>query len=123
MVDQETTPHKKDITDPDEVMLEEGVSDIIDSLAENEPKLSKLIENITNNFLKIKESHLKAQESFYSFAKHNVRLVVIAVIAIIAGLFGLTYIGKIDGSVLTFSLGVILGYLLSYMGRFNQMPQ
>jgi len=120
MINQNVAPY--DDESP-EAIPEEGVSDIIDSLADNEPNLSKLVENVTKNILKVKESHLKTQESFYSFAKHNIRLGVIAVIVIITGLFGLTYLGKIDGAVLTFSLGVILGYLLSFMARFSQMPK
>jgi len=60
-------------------------------------------------------SYQKGQERKIGYQKH-MALIALAVVVLIVGIAAeLTYKGKIDGSTFTFLLGLIVGYVLTFV--------
>lgn len=85
--------------------IKEGLIEII---SKNVEPLSKLITNIADKYIEI-------QEREFEFSKTMGKIAVMVVTLIIASAAILTYYGKIDGSTFTFLLGLIVGYVLTFV--------
>jgi uncharacterized membrane protein len=92
---------------------------IIEAIAKNVEPIRLLISELADKWLKIKESEFefnkKMVESELTFNKKMVDTVVIIVVIIIISASVLTYTDKIEGSTFTFLLGLILGYMLTFV--------
>jgi len=99
-----TSPPKPPSGPPQQVNL----IDIINVLADKaDPVVKLLTAGVT--------SYQKGQEREISFQKH-MAWVALSVVVIIVGVAGLlTYKGKIEGSTFTFLLGLIVGYVLTFV--------
>jgi len=96
-----------------------SIDTIIDAIAKNAEPIRLLISELSEKWLKIKESEFefnkKMVESELTFNKKMVNTVVIIVVIIIISASVLTYTDKIEGSTFTFLLGLILGYMLTFV--------
>ena len=88
---------------------------ILEILAENEKPLSNLIdsvnktiENVSTQFLRHKKSDIK-----FSLRMAFILTFIISLIVIVTSI--LTFYGKLDGAALTFLLGLIVGYMLTFI--------
>jgi len=82
--------------------------DIVNVLADRVDPVVKLVEAAVT-------SYQNGQEREIRFQKH-MSLIALAVVAFIVGIAALlTYKGKIDGSTFTFLLGLIVGYVLTFV--------
>ncbi len=87
---------------------QEALSLLVHAIADRVDPVIKLITTIG-------ERYVQAQETK---AKYNIRMAwvavsVITLIVLVAS--GLTYAGKVDGSTFTFLLGLIVGYVLTFI--------
>lgn len=97
----------------------ESIDTIIEAIAKNVEPIRLLISELADKWLKIKESEFefnkKMVESELTFNKKMVNTIVIIVVIIIISASVLTYTDKIEGSTFTFLLGLILGYMLTFV--------
>lgn len=82
--------------------------DIINVLAEKADPIVKLLSATMDRYQ-------KGQEREVRFQTHMAWVAVSVVFAIIGVAALLTYVGKIDGSTFTFLLGLIVGYVLTFI--------
>jgi hypothetical protein len=87
----------------------------IEVISENVEPLSKLITNIAEKYIAIKEREVK-----FSIAMGLIAVGVVTLIIVSAAI--LTYYGKIDGSTFTFLLGLIVGYVLTFVKESINPP-
>lgn len=81
---------------------------LIELLARNEPALSKLITTVVQTWTKARESKAR-----FSVRMGILVAVLVSLIVVTAAI--LTYLDKIDGAALTFLLGLIVGYMLTFV--------
>lgn len=97
----------------------ESFQSVIEAIAKNVEPIRLLISELADKWLKIKESEFefnkKMVESELEFNKKMVNTVVIIVVVIIISASVLTFTNKIEGSTFTFLLGLILGYMLTFV--------
>ncbi len=107
---KENPPEVQDNTDLQPVADKptESLSDIINTIADRVEPVLKIITTIA-------ERSLKASETDVRFRVHmaKVAVFVVSIIVIAAGI--LTYVGKLDGSTFGFLLGLIVGYMLTFI--------
>jgi hypothetical protein len=82
--------------------------DIITLIAEKADPIVKLVTATMDKYQKGQESEVRFQSNM-AWAAISVVVVIVAVAAF------LTYHGKIDGSTFTFLLGLIVGYVLTFV--------
>ncbi len=90
--------------------------DIINTIADRVEPVLKIVTTIA-------ERYLKAQQSR---ADHNTKMawVAVAVVTLVVSVSGfLTYVGKVDGSTFTFLLGLIVGYILTFIRDSISPPE
>jgi hypothetical protein len=88
----------------------------INLLSENADNLISLIKNTADKWLEIKKTNIGFSVKMAFFAS--------MIVLIIVGSAGwLTYVGKVDGSTFTFLLGLIVGYVLTFMQNLINPPQ
>lgn len=85
-----------------------NIIDIIKTIAEKADPIIKLLQATM-------ESYQKGQEREVKFSKHMAWTALTVVIVIIGVSGFLTYHGKIEGSTFTFLLGLIVGYVLTFV--------
>src|SRR5437870_5503049 len=82
--------------------------DIVNVLADRADPVVQLLTAAVNSYQKGKEREVGLQK--------HMAWVALAVVVFIVGVAGaLTYKGKIDGSTFTFLLGLIVGYVLTFV--------
>lgn len=81
---------------------------LIEVISKNVEPLSKLITNIAEKYIAIQEREVE-----FSIKMGIIAVAVVTLIIISAAV--LTYYGKIDGSTFTFLLGLIVGYVLTFV--------
>jgi hypothetical protein len=82
--------------------------DLINVIAERVDPIIKLVSTMADRYQKGQEREVRFQT--------RMSLVAVFVVVLIIGVAGwLTYIGKVDGSTFTFLLGVIVGYVLTFI--------
>lgn len=81
---------------------------LIEVISKNVEPLSKLITNIAEKYIAIQEREVK-----FSITMGIIAVAVVTLIIVSAAI--LTYYGKIDGSTFTFLLGLIVGYVLTFV--------
>jgi len=97
----ETLPSRRRREEPNLVEVIEKVFDRVEPLI-------KLIESLGNQSLKTRDAEGRFKTRMAWFAA--------AIVGIVVGVSGfLTYVGKIDGSTFTFLLGLVVGYVLSFI--------
>ena len=96
---------------------------IIEILAEHEKpisnlidKINKTIEIVSTQFLRHKERDIK-----FSLSMALVLTFIISLIVIVTSV--LTFYGKLDGTALTFLLGLIVGYMLTFIREAIYPPK
>ena len=82
--------------------------DLINVLADRADPVVKLLTAAVT-------SYQKGQERENSFQKHMAWIALTVVVVIVGVAAILTYKGKIDGSTFTFLLGLIVGYVLTFV--------
>ncbi|MCU1331963.1 MAG: hypothetical protein JWM08_955 [Candidatus Angelobacter sp.] len=82
--------------------------DIINALAEKADPIIKLLQATM-------ESYQKGQERAAKLSTHMAWLALSVVVFVVGVAALLTYKGKIDGSTFTFLLGLIVGYVLTFV--------
>lgn len=92
-----------------------GLVQIINVISERIDTVVKLISTITEKHIQVKET-----EARFSVRMAWLAVAIVALIVIVSGL--LTYLGKIDGSTLTFLLGLIVGYVLTFVRDSIALP-
>jgi len=98
------TPNKPPLL----TITQPNIIDIITTLAEKADPIVKLLTTAIDGYQNGKEREVRFQTRM-SWA-------AISVVFVIVGVSGfLTYHGKIDGSTFTFLLGLILGYVLTFV--------
>ena len=85
--------------------IEEGLIEVI---SKNVEPISILITNISEKYIAIKERE-------FEFSKTMATIAVIVIALIIVSAAILTYFEKIDGSTFAFLLGLIVGYVLTFV--------
>jgi len=97
--------------------------DIIETLAENEKPISNLIdkvnatiENIANQFFKHNE-----QKTKFSIRMAIILTFIVSLIVVVTSI--LTFLGKLTGEALTFLLGLIVGYMLTFIREAIYPPE
>lgn len=85
--------------------IEEGLIEVI---SKNVEPISTLITNISEKYIAIKERE-------FEFSKTMATIAVIVIALIIVSAAILTYFEKIDGSTFAFLLGLIVGYVLTFV--------
>ena len=93
-----------------------GLLDLINLVADKAEPLLKLISTTTDRYQKGQERQIK-------FQTHMAWVAVSVVFSIIAVSAWLTYVGKIDGSTFTFLLGLIVGYVLTFIRDQIKSPE
>ncbi len=84
------------------------IIDIINVLAEKADPIVKLLSATMDRYQKGQDREVRFQT--------HMAWVAISVVFFIIGVAGfLTYVGKIDGSTFTFLLGLIVGYVLTFI--------
>jgi len=81
---------------------------LIEAISKNVEPLSILITNIAEKYIAIKEGEVK-----FSIYMGLLAVGVVTLIVISSAI--LTFYGKIDGSTFTFLLGLIVGYVLTFV--------
>ncbi|HTQ62534.1 MAG TPA: hypothetical protein VMI32_20075 [Candidatus Solibacter sp.] len=82
--------------------------DLINAVAEKADPIVKLLSTTIEGYQKGKEREVQFQT--------GMAWVAVSVVVLIVGVAGfLTYHGKIDGSTFTFLLGLIVGYVLTFV--------
>ncbi len=89
---------------------------IIEVIAEHEQPITNLINLIADKFLKSSE-----RETKFSFNMALLFVFIISMIVIVSAL--LTFYDKIDGAALTFLLGLIVGYMLTFIREAIYPPE
>lgn len=92
------------------------IIDLITVLAEKADPLVKLVTAAV-------EKYQKGEERKARFQIHMAWVAVLVVLSIIAVASFLTYVGKIDGSTFTFLLGLIVGYVLTFIRDSIKSPE
>ncbi len=93
----------------------ESFTDIINTIADRIDPVIKII-------ITFAERSLKENESEARF-RVNMAWIAVVVIFVIVGVAGaLTYFGKIDGSTFGFLLGLIVGYMLTFIRDSIKKP-
>jgi uncharacterized membrane protein len=82
--------------------------DLITIIAEKADPIVKLLAATMDRYQKGKEREVQLQ-------KHMSGVAVGVVVLIVGAASVLTYLGKIDGSTFTFLLGLIVGYVLTFV--------
>jgi hypothetical protein len=82
--------------------------DIIDKLADRADPLIKLLQASMDSYQKGVEREIR-------HSKHMSLMATALVVLIVIVAASLTYVGKIDGSTFTFLLGLIVGYVLTFV--------
>ena len=85
--------------------VQEGLIEVI---SKNVEPISTLITNVSEKYIAIKERE-------FEFSKTMAIIAVIVVALIIVSSAVLTYFEKIDGSTFAFLLGLIVGYVLTFV--------
>lgn len=97
----------------------ESLNSLIEAIGKNVEPIRLLISELAEKWLKIKESEFefnkKMIESELEFNKRMVYSVVLIVVLIIISASILTFYNKIEGSTFTFLLGLIMGYILTFI--------
>ena len=81
---------------------------LIEVISKNVEPISTLITNVSEKYIAIKERE-------FEFSKTMAIIAVIVVALIIVSSAILTYFEKIDGSTFAFLLGLIVGYVLTFV--------
>jgi hypothetical protein len=82
--------------------------DLINVIAEKVDPIIKLVSTMADRYQKGQEREVRFET--------RMSLVAVSVVVLIVGVAGwLTYVGKIDGSTFAFLLGVIVGYVLTFI--------
>lgn len=81
---------------------------LIEVISKNVEPISTLITNVSEKYIAIKERE-------FEFSKTMAIIAVIVVALIIVSSAVLTYFEKIDGSTFAFLLGLIVGYVLTFV--------
>ena len=82
--------------------------DIVNVVADRAEPVIKLITTVSERSLKSKEANAR-----FSMRMTIAAIFVVSLIVCVAG--ALTYVGKLDGASFTFLLGLIVGYLLTFL--------
>jgi len=85
-----------------------SLTDLVSVLAEKADPIVKLLKATIEGYQAGKEREVRLQ-------KHMAGVAVSVVVLIVAVSGFLTYKGKIDGSTFTFLLGLIVGYVLTFL--------
>ena len=93
-----------------------GLLELIDKLAERADPLVKLVGAAADRYQKGKERESRLQ-------LHMAWVAVLVVFLIVSVSTVLTYLGKIDGSTFTFLLGLIVGYVLTFIRDSVRTPE
>ena len=100
---QAPTPSKDSPSQP-----QANLVDIINVVAEKADPLIKVLTASLEHY-----QHGKERENRFRVSMAWAAIFIVAVIVGVAG--SLTYLGKIDGSTFTFLLGLIVGYVLTFV--------
>jgi hypothetical protein len=84
------------------------LTDAINTIADRAEPLIAIIKQIAEHVLRSQEA-----KSRFSFRMSLVAGGIVTLIVIVAGL--LTYMGKVDGSTFGFLLGLVVGYVLTFI--------
>lgn len=84
------------------------ITDAINTIADRAGPLIEIIKQIAEHVLRSQEA-----KSRFSFRMSLVAGGIVTLIVIVAGL--LTYTGKVDGSTFGFLLGLVVGYVLTFI--------
>jgi uncharacterized membrane protein len=95
-------------TPPSGLQPQPNLVDIINAIAGKVDPLIKLL-------VPMIEKYQKGQEREVGFQIHMAWVAVSVVVIIVGVASFLTYYGKIDGSTFTFLLGLIVGYVLTFV--------
>lgn len=96
--------------------LKKGEESIIDIIAKNVEPLSKLISDIAEKWIKIKD-----KESRFRVSMGIIAVIVVSLIVGVAAF--LTYYNRIEGATFTFLLGLIVGYMLTFIREASYPPE
>jgi len=107
----DNTPIKRGFNPPPAPLVsipQPNIVDIVTIVAEKADPIIKLITNTMDKYQKGQEHEIRFQT--------RMAWAAIFVVLVIVGVAGfLTYRGKIDGSTFTFLLGLIVGYVLTFV--------
>ena len=93
----------------------EGIIDIINTIADRVEPVIKIITTIADRYSKANEFEMK-------FRIRMARVAVFVVFGIVGIAGFLTYQGKVDGSTFGFLLGLIVGYVLTFIRDSIKRP-
>ena len=85
-----------------------NTNNIIDIISKNAGPLTELIKNFADKWIDIKET-----ESKFSMRMSILAVFVVSFIVAVAAI--LTYFNKIEGATFTFLLGMVVGYMLTFI--------
>lgn len=77
--------------------------------------ISKNVEPLSTLITNVAEKYIAIQEREFEFSKTMGIIAVLVVAFVIVSATILTYYGKIDGATFTFLLGLIVGYVLTFV--------
>jgi len=102
-----TTPSEL-IAPKQPAVAQPSLVDLINAVAEKADPIVKLLSTTIEGYQRGKEREVRFQT--------RMAWVAVSVVVLIVGVSGfLTYHGKIDGSTFTFLLGLIVGYVLTFV--------
>lgn len=102
------TPPQPQPPQPNQAAPQANLGDLINIIAERAKPLTDLIKGIADQYEKRGE-----RENRFQIHMAWIALCVVLSIVTVSGF--LTYEGKIDGSTFTFLLGLIVGYVLTFV--------
>lgn len=85
-----------------------GLPEVINAIADRVDPILKLITTVY-------ERKLAAREADARLAKHLSWIAVAIIALVVLSAAVLTYLGKVDGSTFGFLLGLVVGYMLTYV--------
>lgn len=88
---------------------------ILEILAEHEKPLSNLIDKINKTIEIVSTQFLRHKERDIKFSLRMSLILAFIVSLIVIVTSALTFYGKLDGTTLTFLLGLIVGYMLTFI--------
>jgi hypothetical protein len=105
---QPSEPSPEPIVPKQPIVPQPNLIDLITILAEKADPIVKLLTTTIKGYQDGKEREVRLQK--------HMSLVALSVVMFVVGVAAvLTYLGKIDGSTFTFLLGLIVGYVLTFV--------
>jgi len=96
---------------------------IIEILAEHEKPISNLIDKINTTIENVSNQFLKHKKSDIRFSLRMALALTFIISLIVAVTSILTFYEKLDGAALTFLLGLIVGYMLTFIRESIYPPE